>query len=183
MEEIVEELTPEDVAVQMLRCKLDVYTKMDDIHERLEVGANRMHGIEQTLSLHSKQRDDHANELKATLTALRGDLASSRNDFNNHDKNEMEKYDKIIEALDKLTARLEKTATDTENNTEDIKFHKEQEMIARIKNEAIEEHDAPYKEYRKKAILTVITIITGALTYGTWELVMFIADLSNKING
>lgn len=147
MEGIAEALTPDALAAQMLKCKIDVYAIKEDIQ------------------------------------ALRGDFASARNDFNMHDKKEMEKYDLIIVAIDKLTERLEKTAVDTDSNTEEIKHQQEQEMIARIKHEAIEEHDAPYKEYRKKAILTIVTIATTAMTFGTWELIMFITELNNKMNG
>lgn len=183
MDNVEKILTPEEVVDHMLRCKIDVYEKIEDIHQRLEAGADRMYNIETTLAFHGKQRDEHAKALKEDIQALRGDFASSRNDFNTHDRKEMEKYDQIIVAIDKLSARLENTAIDTEKNTDAIDSKKQEEMIARIKKEAIDEHDAPYKEYRKKAILTVITIVTTALTYGTWQIVMFMAELNSKISG
>ena len=176
-------LTLEEVAEQMMRNKLDVHQKIEAIHQQLSDGEIRMDEIEAILSKHESQRQQNNQELKDELRVIRGALDSYRNDFNNHDRVEMDKYDKIIEAINNLTEQLRKTAEDTDANTVIIHDRLKQEEIDRAIAEALDKDHAPYKEYKKQAVLAVIGIVSTGVIVGLYKLTVFISDIDNLVKG
>lgn len=183
MEGTEKELTVKEVAEQMLRCKLDVYNRIEEINNRLGDGAIRMDEIESILDKHEKQRENYQQEIKDEFRIIHGELASGRNDFNNHDRVEMEKYDKIIDALNNLTAQLKKTAEDTDANTQMLDIQKKQDEINQAVQEALDKDHAPYREYKKQAILAVIGIVSTGIVVGLYKLTVFVSDIDNLLKG
>ena len=183
MEGIEKVLTVEEVAEQMMRCKLNVYQQIDSINDRLADGTARMDEIETILDKHEKQRQSNYDETKEHLTLLRSEFASHRNDFNQHDKMEMVKYDNIIEALTDLTEQLNKTAVETDANTMALNKRRKQDEIDKAVKAAIEADHAPYREYKKQAIMAIIGIISAGVIAGTWKLVMFVSTIDDMLKG
>lgn len=160
-----EELTLEQLADGLLRWKLDSKQRMDEIEET--VGC-----IREELKRHESQRSQSTLEIKK-------DIAELGKWFQEHDKNEMGKYDDIIKHIQSLKETLVAVRRDTDNHKGILAEKQKQAEIDAKVQEALEAQNAPRKELIKKALMTAISIITAAVVLGTWELVMFLS----KING
>ena len=180
-DELMKILTVEEVAKEVLMCKLDLYRQIDEIHEQLADGTIRMDNIENILSKHEKHREDNYQKTKDNLLVIQGELMSYRNDLNQHDKYFHTKMEEVSVTLHDITGRLGKTAEDTDANSTLLTKRKKQEEIDKAVQEALAIKQAPYKEYRKQAILAVVGIVAVSVMTGLWKLIMFIANLDELL--
>jgi len=178
-----EEVDTAKLAEEVMRCKLKTWEQIEDILEHIGGEAVRIDNLESTmadikksLKEHEKQRADFSNEIRHEIARL-NEWAKT------HDSKEMEKYDKIIDALEELTNTIGKVQVETDDNSKALMQKRIEEEKQRAIQDALDERDAPYKEYKKKAILTVIGIVTTAIVYGGWKLTMFVANLHKLIGG
>ena len=176
-------LSIEEVAEQMMKCKLDVYNQIHDINERLADGTVRMDDIEDILNKHEKQRQSNYDETRDALNMIKGELQSYRNDFNQHDKHVHGKMEEVALILREITEKLNKTKKETDANTIALTARHKQEEIDKAVKDAIEADHAPYREYKKQAILAIVGIISTAVVIGSWKLIMFVSSLDNLLKG
>lgn len=94
--------------------------------------------------------------------------------FDRHTEEEMKKYDKIVESLDKLTEA-------TKDNSAYINKHELEEEKAK----AIEEYKKGSVWYRikDKVVLVAVSTITVATLGFLWKVFIVVLDLYNKMNG
>ena len=176
-------LSIEEVAEQMMKCKLDVYQQIHDINDRLADGTVRMDDIEDILNKHEKQRQSNYDETRDALNMIKGELQSYRNDFNQHDKHFHGKMEEVALILREITEKLNKTKEETDANTIALTERHKQEEIDKAVKEALDNDHAPYQEYKKQAILAVIGIISAGVIAGTWKLVMFVSAIDDMMKG
>lgn len=175
----IKKLSTEELALEVLRIKLHVYDKMAEFSVVLERADNN-----RLKSMKDLQK------IASDLNKLFNQMREADERFNNHDQNEMKKYDDIVTAIteqsksiQELTDTLKVTMLETRENTafiSEAKFEAEKDKAV---SEALEKEKAPFKEYKKRAILVVVTLVTGALVTGLWKLTMFIAKLDSTIYG
>ena len=178
-----DEINATQLAEEVMRCKLKTWEKIEDILEHIGSETLRVDGIEATmvdikesLKEHEKQRADFSQE-------IRGDIARLNKWAEVHDKKEMEKYDNIINALEDLTSTIGKVQHETDDNSKALMQNKIEEEKQIAIQEALDNRDAPYKEYKKKAIFVVVTMITGAVMTGLWKLIMLVSHLDTVMLG
>ena len=183
MEGVEKILTIEEVAEQMLRCKLDVYHQIEKIKDRLEDGTVRMDEIETILDKHEKQREINYVETKESLSFIRGEMQSYRNDFNQHDKHFHVKLDEMASVLQDITDKLNKTMVETDANTLALNKRRKQDEIDEAVQKALEEDHKPYNEYKKQAIMAIVGVVSVAVAAGTWKLIVFVSELDKLMMG
>jgi dsDNA-specific endonuclease/ATPase MutS2 len=163
-----------------MKCKLEAWTKIEDILEHIGNEAVRVDKLEETtadnqkslqelkasLQNHEKQRRDFSTDIKNEITSL-------REWFETHDTREMNKYNEILDSLQSLTDALNNVKNDTDGNTKALmqkRIEEEKERAVRAAVEAEKaKHTGPIQEYKKRAILTAVTIVTGAVVTGIWQ--------------
>lgn len=176
MQEEVDKLTEE-----VIRCKLKAWEKIDDIMEHIGSETLRVDNLEASMVEIKKALKEHETQRANFSKSIKEDMSQLTTWFKKHDTKEMEKYDKIIEKIESLNKSISTVKHETDDNSKALMQKRIEEEKQRAIQEALEEREAPYKEYKKKAILTVVTIITGAIVAGVWKLIMFISHLDKLI--
>jgi len=183
VEELAKVLTLEEVQHESLQCKIEVWKEIQEIKARLQVGDTRMGDIEAILARNENLRVVSTNEIKSAIHDIHDRLASHVDSFSIHDKEEIARYDKIIQQLDTLTSGLVATKAETDENSNLLKTQRVQAQIEHEVAQRLEEEHKPYKEIKMKVIYTVATIVTTAVIAGMWELIMFVAQMDTLLNG
>jgi hypothetical protein len=173
----------EAFGAEAMKCKLDVYNRVRNLSEAIDNQAIDRAKNQSILEKNQQRLEEKLDNIQDSHTKL--DIA-----FTHHTEEEMGNIlhmTKAIEAtaenVNKLTETIDKLITDTDRNTSIINQQEEQDKIARIKKEAIDEHDAPWKDYRNKAIGVVVVMITGALVTGIWKLIVFVSNIDSLLKG
>mgnify|MGYP000444996997 CR=1 FL=1 len=154
LEEVKEELE-----AKMLKCHATVNT---EIHTAL-VEVNRL----------SEHLDAFKKEASATFTkhemqrvsfnkSIEDKLDKLEEWFENHNENEMAKYDRIIELL-------EATAEESDNNAQYISKLELEE----VKKKAIKEANAPRDAIWGKVKMVALTVVVGGITTGIMSALWF----------
>ena len=182
-----ESMTPERVANEMLKCKMDTWQKISDIEQDLSNGDTRMSDIEASLSSLSAQLKKHEQQRIASTKEIKDEVSSVKDWFKRHDEKEMKKYDEIINALDNLAKSLNNVKNETDVNSKALMQKRIAEEKQRAIDDAVKEaedkHNAPYVEFKKNAIIAATVVIVGAVLTGMWNLVMLVSPLDKVMVG
>lgn len=177
-------ITEEQIINHVMKIKTETAELIKEIHVKLHEESVRTDNLEANASevksllrRSEEQRKSFNDEVKKDTSMIKDDLIEVKTWFNNHDSNEMEKYDKIIDALTDLTNTLKAVQNETGLNSHTLRQKKIEEDTQRAVQDALDKQKAPFQEYKKKAILTVISILVAGTVYGGWKLTLFVANL------
>ena len=182
-EELVKALSAEDIVERILECKLEVWKEIKAIKNELDDGEIRMSNIEATLEKHETQRNANAVELKFAFNEIKEELKQYRRDFKDHDRVEMEKYEVILDAIEDLRTTVKATKDETDLNTIVLHEQQKQDAIAQEVKKIIDTRDKPYHDVKKKVIMTMAVIVTGAVMTGLFKLVVLVVTIDSMITG
>lgn len=141
-EEDVKELIKEHVD----SCKIDIHLQIQKISDELAEQKKIRKQMEETLeeTLEQAKRNHKA--------------------FSEHDKDEMEKYDKVLDSIQELTDTMKKLMDETDANSMYVTEKQHQEEIDKRVAEALVDERKPNKEIWHKVKMTAFTVVTvGAL--------------------
>lgn len=171
------------LAEEVMKCKLNAWNKIDELVHHIDSEAARVDELEATiadiktsLSKHEIQRTSFNNEMRKEMHDLKSMVKQN-------DERNMKKYDEIVVSINRLIDTMEKVQHETDDNSKALMQKRIEEEKQRAINEALEEHNKPFQEYKKKAILVVVTMVTGAVVTGLWKLTVFVTNLDNMIVG
>lgn len=136
-------------------------------------------------------------ETQKLINVIASKLDKHIDDFQKHGSEEMETvrtqtkaitklsddHTKLLEAVTSISTILAKTTEETDHNTELLTQQQKDREIAQAIEEALEAEKEPYKEYKKKAILVAVSVVTLAVIGGVWKLFMFVVNLNTMVNG
>jgi hypothetical protein len=170
-EEELRSLTAEQVADEMLRCKLEVWSQLREIQQNMLDGLSRVDALEASLVAIKKslknselQRVEYHNKVQERLERI-------DNWSHNHGVDEMEKYDYIIDAIKGLTAMIKETKEETDTNSKLLAIKARKEEIELEVQKRLDESHKDYHEYKKSAIKAVIVMTAMGLAGIVWNVV------------
>jgi DNA repair exonuclease SbcCD ATPase subunit len=176
-------MTAETVAEEVLRCKMKAYERIDEMGDIVSDLSGRLDSFEAHVSIVQTELKKHESQRQVSTKEIKEDIESLKEWFSHHDNREMQKYDEIIESLNELTQALTSVKRDTDGNTNLLAQKRIEEEKQRAIKEALDERDKPMKDIKHKAFMTATTLVTVAVLGGMFELIMFVVNLSNKIQG
>lgn len=164
--------TIEEIVEEMLKCKLNVHTKIEDLEERVW---EKLLMLEEAVAKSNDQRVKFNDETQRKIDRMYSILTNNKREFSKHTIEEMEKYtsiqktqDNIQETQDEIKDILETLVKDTENNSEYISRKEHEDSIDAEVDKRIAAKKNPYKEH---AIKSAIAIGVGSVLLIVWKLV------------
>lgn len=173
----------DELAQEMLKCKNDAYNRIrtiEGLHKELET---RLDDTEASLATLKSELKKHEIQRHNSTVEIKEDIQSLKTWFSKHDDKEMRKYDEIINSLKDLTDALKSVKDETDDNSKALMQKRIEEEKQRAIQEALDEANKPKKEILHKAMITAVTIVTGAILMGAWELTMFVVNLDKAVLG
>ena len=163
-DEEIMELTPKQLAEEMMRCKLSVFEKLRNGTLRMDEIEESLHQIREDLKRSEQQRASYSEEITKRLDKL--DMWST-----SHGREEMDKYTLIIDSINNLSETIKKTAEETEHNTNQLaKKARDEEIDAEVQKR-LDASKADYNEYKKAAIKAVIVMVALGIAGIVWDIV------------
>ena len=151
--------------IDIAKCQTDMHLKITNINKKLE------------------EQDKLRNHMNDKLDAIANQSRQNYAKFDLHTKEEMDKYEQIKLAIEKMTATIERIGHQTKENKafRDSEIHN-RELEARVAKE-LHDLEAPKRELIHKVKMTAASVITVATLAVAWEVAIFVIDLSRKVNG
>ena len=164
-DEEIMELTTQQLAEEMMRCKLSVFEKLKNGTMRMDDIEESLHQIREDLKRSEQQRASYSGEITKRLDKL--DMWST-----NHGREEMDKYTLIIDSINNLSETIKKTAEETEENTKLLAIKARKEEVESEVQKRLKDSRAEYHEYKKNAINAVIVMVALGIAGVIWELII-----------
>ena len=150
---------------KMDACRLEVFAEISAIHTQITE--------QNTLRLRmDKKLDEIAEQTR-----------NNSKEFKLHDKEEMEKYDKIVEAIKDLTDTMKQLIVDTQANTGFIQSEQQNRDIEERVAERMLEIEKPNREAWHKIKMTALATITVAVLGGIGAALKFGIELYAMLHG
>jgi len=170
----------EGLAIKLLRYEQETNNYLRDLTLDIQNHSGRMDEFEartlDSMQFQESKRDEHNNRLELKMNEL-------SDWFYNHNKSEMEKYDLIIAELKNLSDSYTVVKLETDDNSSLLRQKRIEEEKDRAVKEAIDNINKPYREIKTNAILAAVTVITGAIVVGIWNLVIYVSSIDNLVKG
>ena len=164
-DEEIKNLTTEELAAEMMRCKLSVFEKLQNGTLRMDEIEESLYQIREDLKRSEQQRASYSGEITKRLDKL--DMWST-----SHGEEEMDKYSMIIDSINNLSDTIKKTADETEHNTKLLAIKARKEEVEAEVQKRLEASKADYHEYKKAAIKAVIVMGAMGLAAVIWDLII-----------
>lgn len=178
-----EEITTKQVADELFKFKLSTYDKINELGTMQQNYRAELDLFEATVSdLKSqlKKQEVQRKDATATITGRIDDIEAF---FKKHDEKEMKKYDLIVDSINALTESLKSVRHETDDNSKTLMQKRIEEEKQRAIDEALAKQNEPLREIKKKAVMTLVGVVTVAISAGTWQLIVFVADIDKMVTG
>ena len=172
--ELREDLTA--VINESMKCKLDVYQKLREFEEDLEVASVDRANYNLMLN----QKIDKIADVQAELVKSHIDLQTW---FKSHDEKEMEKYQQHTDAINNLTNTLKSINEETIRHSSFIQSEEYNRNLEALVQKRLDDENKPRKEILNKVYMTAIATITVAILTSVYYGIKFVYDLSIQLGG